>query len=230
LTIYHIEGRRSQRVVWLCEEIGLPYKLSFKRGDLLGSMQDIMKVSPLIHVAPTVRYGDVVMVESGAILEYLLSQRGHGQLAPAVNSPDYPYYLMWLHFAEGSAMPRLLGDLQRMALTGAKAITPDVHPVPTSPGHTYTLVGTQDVMKFIEEFLSQHPYFGGSQFSAADIMMHFVAVMASKTPGVNMADYPHFAAWRKTVEGRPAFVRANAAALPDGRSPDDLGVQGPQKQ
>src|SRR5262245_6104626 len=56
LTIYHIEGRRSQRVVWLCEEIGLPYTLSFKRGDLLGSMENIAKVSPLMHVAPVVRY------------------------------------------------------------------------------------------------------------------------------------------------------------------------------
>jgi glutathione S-transferase len=90
LTIYHIEGRRSQRVVWLCEEIGLLYKLSFRRGDVLGSMQDIEKVSPLMHMAPVIRYGGVQMVESGAILEYLLSQRGHGKLVPVADSPDYP--------------------------------------------------------------------------------------------------------------------------------------------
>src|SRR3984957_11594744 len=72
LTIYHIEGRRSERVVWLCEELGLPYKLEFKRGDVAGSMQTIREVSPLMPVAPTVKYNGKVLVESGAILEYLL--------------------------------------------------------------------------------------------------------------------------------------------------------------
>ena len=71
LTIYHLEGRRSERIVWLCEELGIPYKLEYKRGDLAGSMKTIHDVSPLMPVAPTVRIGGQVMVESGAIIELI---------------------------------------------------------------------------------------------------------------------------------------------------------------
>jgi hypothetical protein len=91
LTIYHIEGRRSERIVWLCEELGLSYKLEFKRGDVPGSMQAIRQVSPLMPVAPTVRYGDQVIVESAGIIEMLLARHGAGRLRPAVDSPDFPY-------------------------------------------------------------------------------------------------------------------------------------------
>src|SRR5271170_5426350 len=96
ITIYHLEGRRSERIVWLCEELGVPYKLEYKRGDLAGSMQTIKSVSPLMPVAPTVRIGDQVMVESGAIIELILAREGKGRLEPAVNSPDYAYYLQWM--------------------------------------------------------------------------------------------------------------------------------------
>lgn len=224
LTIYHVEGRRSQRVVWLCEELGIPYELSFKRGDIQGSMDAIRAVNPLMPVAPTVRIDGTVMVESGAILEYLVQKHGNGKLAPALSSADYPHYLMWLHFAEGSAMPRMYGDMQRMMLKGEKSISPNVF-----PGMKQPLVGTLEVLKFVETHLAAHPYFGGESFSAADIMMHLVAVMAGNLPGVDMAQYPRLAAWRQTVEARPAFARASAAALPDGKAPDGMGIPGPKK-
>src|SRR6202046_416939 len=102
LTIYHIEGRRSERIVWLCEELGLPYKLEYKRGDIAASMKAIHEVSPLMPVAPTVRIGDQIMVESGAIIELILARAGNGRLQPAVHSPDYTYYLQWMDFVEGS--------------------------------------------------------------------------------------------------------------------------------
>ena len=88
LTIYHIEGRRSERIVWLCEELGVPYKLEYKQGDIAASMKTIHEVSPLMPVAPTVRIGDQVMVESGAIIELILAREGKGRLQPPVNSPD----------------------------------------------------------------------------------------------------------------------------------------------
>lgn len=223
-TIYHVEGRRSQRVIWLCEELGIPYELSFKRGDIQGSMDAIRAVNPLMPVAPTVRFGDTVMVESSAILEYLVQKHGNGKLAPALNSKDYPHYLMWLHFAEGSAMPRMSSDMQRMMLKGEKAITPNVF-----PGVKQPLVGTLEVLKFAEAHLAAQPYFGGASFSAADIMMHVVPVMAGNLPGVDMAQYPRLVAWRQTVEARPAFLRASAAALPDGKAPDGMGIPGPKK-
>ena len=224
LTIYHVEGRRSQRVIWLCEELGIPYELSFKRGDIQGSMDAIRAVNPLMPVAPTVRIGDTLMVESSAILEYLVQKHGNGKLAPALSSKDYPHYLMWLHFAEGSAMPRMSSDMQRMMLKGEKAITPNVY-----PGAKQPQVGTLEVLKFAESHLAAHPYFGGASFSAADIMMHALPVMAGSLPGIDMAQYPRLVAWRQTVEARPAFLRASAAALPDGKAPDGMGIPGPKK-
>lgn len=224
VTIYHIEGRRSQRVVWLCEELGIPYELRFKRGDILGSMEDIRAVNPLMPVAPVVVIDGSAMVESGAILEYLVQRHGKGKLAPALESKDYRDYLQWLHFAEGSALPRLSLDIQRMTLQGGKTITPNV-----VPNSKIQLVGSVEVLKFIEDHLTQHPYFGGQAFSAADIMMHLVAVVATGLPGIDLNAYPRFVAWRKTVESRPAYARTSSVALPDGKSPDGRGIPAPQK-
>src|SRR5262245_44045023 len=78
LVIYHIEGRRSQRVVWLCEEIGLPYRLIFTRGDVGASHRTVIEANPLMPLAPTIRYGADLMVESGAILQFLLDRHGRG--------------------------------------------------------------------------------------------------------------------------------------------------------
>src|SRR5215213_7878451 len=80
ITIYHLEGRRSERIVWLMEELGLPYKLEFKRGDLAGSMAAIKAINPGMPVAPTVKYGDQVIVESGAIIETILNRHAPGKL------------------------------------------------------------------------------------------------------------------------------------------------------
>ena len=110
ITIYHLEGRRSERVVWLMEELEAPYKLEFKRGDLAGSMAAIRALSPVVPMAPTVVYGDQVLVESGAILEMILNRHAPGRLQPALDSRDYPHHLMWMHFAEGSMAARLFSD------------------------------------------------------------------------------------------------------------------------
>ena len=84
ITIYHLEGRRSERIVWLMEELGFPYALKFKRGDLAGSMALIREFSPVVPMAPTVKYGDQVLVESGAIIELILSRHAPGRLRPAL--------------------------------------------------------------------------------------------------------------------------------------------------
>jgi glutathione S-transferase len=208
LTIYHLEGRRSERIVWLCEELGLPYKLEFKRGDLAGSMQTIREVNPLMPVAPTVKYRDQIMVESGAIIELLLAREGKGRLVPAVNSRDYPYYLQWMHFAEGSYASRIIADY-RVALTQG-ATKPAAQ-----PGRP-KLVDSEAVVKFADDFLSKHPYFGGESFSAADLMMLFPTAFAGTLNVVDLADYPHIQAWRAKVESRPAYQKMLSIARPDG--------------
>ena len=206
LTIYHLEGRRSERIVWLCEELGIPYKLEYKRGDLAGSMKTIHDVSPLMPVAPTVRIGDQVMVESGAIIELILAREGHGRLEPAVNSPDYPYYLQWMHFAEGSFAARVIADY-RVALIQGRLKT---------PAGGYKLVDTEAVLAFVEDFLSKHPYFGGSAFSAADIMMLFPTNITEAFNVADLSAYPHIIAWRTSVQSRAAYKKMIAVARPDG--------------
>lgn len=206
LTIYHLEGRRSERIVWLCEELGLPYKLEFKRGDLMGSMATIREINPLMPVAPTVKYGDQVMVESGAIIELILARDGKGKLKPAVDSPDFPYYLQWMHFAEGSFASRAIADYRVVMLQGRQQA------VAGRP----RLVDAEGVVKFAEDFLSKHEYFGGKEFSAADIMMVFPTNFAGGLNIVNIEEYPHIVAWRKKVESRPAYLRMLKVARPDG--------------
>jgi glutathione S-transferase len=206
ITIYHIEGRRSERIVWLCEELGIPYTLEYKQGDIMASMKAIHEVSPLMPVAPTVRINGQVMVESGAIIELILARVGNGRLQPAVNSPDYPYYLQWMHFAEGSFAARVIADY-RVALIQGK---------PKTPKGQYKLVDTEAVLKFMEDFLSKHPYFGGAEFSAADIMMLFPTNITEAFNVADLSAYPHIVAWRTNVEGRPAYKKMLAVARPNG--------------
>ena len=202
ITIYHLEGRRSERAVWLMEELGLPYRLEFKRGDLMGSMAKIRALSPIVPMAPTVQYGDQILVESGAILELILNRHAGGRLQPALASPDYPRHLMWMHYAEGSLAARLFSDYRAW--------------MAAPPTRRSPLVDSEAVVEFAEAHLAAHPWFGGAEFSGADIMMLFPLNVAT---GLNLVDadrFPHVAAWKTKVEARPAYQRMLAKARPDG--------------
>ncbi|MET0985479.1 MAG: glutathione S-transferase family protein [Steroidobacteraceae bacterium] len=210
LTIYHLEMRRSIRIVWTCEELGLPYRLVFKQGDLMGSMALLRAASPLMPIVPAVDLDGQILIESGAILDLLVHRYGGGRLEPARDSADYPYHLQWLHFAEGTAMCRIFAQLMASGMQRGAAAE--------NPAASF-MVGPRAVFAFSEEFIAKHPYFGGSEFSTADIMMH-VAVKAGAYAGLKLADYPSLSAWRTRVEARPAFKRAMDAALPGGYDED----------
>ncbi|HEY0646522.1 glutathione S-transferase family protein [Phenylobacterium sp.] len=202
VVIYHLEGRRSERVVWLMEELGLPYKLEFKRGDLAGSMAQIRALSPIVPMAPTVKYGDQILVESGAILEMILERHGGGRLMPAKDSRDYPAHLMWMHYAEGSLAARLFSDYRAW--------------MANPPTRRSPLVDSEATVQFADEFLKTHAWFGGAEFSAADIMMLFPLNVATGLNIVDVAQFPAVAAWKTKVEARPAYQRMLAKARPDG--------------
>ena len=202
VTIYHLEGRRSERVVWLMEELGFPYELKFKRGDLSGSMAMIRALSPVVPMAPTVKYGDQILVESGAILEMILNRHAPGRLQPELESRDYPYHLMWMHYAEGSLAARLFSDYR------AWMANP---PTKRSP-----LVDSEATVQFADDYLAAHPWFGGAAFSGADIMMMFPLNVATVLNLVDAAQFPNVAAWKAKIEARPAYKRMLAKARPDG--------------
>ena len=202
IVIYHLEGRRSERIIWLMEELGLPYRLEFKRGDLAGSMASIRAINPDMPVAPTVTIGGQVVVESGAIIETIINRYAPGKLTPPLSSPNYPEHLKWMHYAEGSLASRVIADYR------VWQINP---PTQRSP-----LVDSEQVVQYAENWLGKHQWFGGDQFTAADIMMFFPLNFATALNIVDKNQFPNVAAWRTRIEARPAFQRMRAKALPDG--------------
>ena len=222
VTIHHIEGRRSFRVIWLCEELSIPYDLVFKRGDVLGSLVHLRNEYPLMPIAPTVRIRGEFMVESGAILEVLVARYGKGRLTPPVESSDYLKHAQWMHFAEATAMCRMATDRFVALATGVEVNALETGYRLGEPIDKPALVGSRGVFDYIEDYLSKNPYFGGVEFTAADIMMHYAVRGAKLIVWIDAADYPHIAEWKRKVEARPAFERATAAALPGGA--DEFGL------
>ena len=144
LVIHHIEGRRSERVAWLCEEFGWPYELKYVRGDLMASLNALGEAH-IMRMAPIVEDGSIKMVRSRAILEYLLMRYGEGRLRPAVDAPEMIDYLQWTHFAEGSGMFRALIERMILQLTDNKP----------PPQIAFVYVGaSKRVLDFAEEALA----------------------------------------------------------------------------
>jgi glutathione S-transferase len=222
LRIYHIEGRRSFRVIWLCEEIGLPYDLVFKQGDILGSLAMIREAYSLMPMAPVVNYDGQFLVESGAILEILLARHGSGRLIPAVNSVDFLFHTQWMHFAEGTAMCRMGSEFHLAQATGVSVSDlPLGYRAGVAPS-ALEMIGSAAVFDFAEDFLSKHAYFGGSEFSAADIMMHYALRNARLSVAIEPANFAHISGWLGKIQQRPAYGRATCAATPSGA--DEFGM------
>jgi glutathione S-transferase len=233
--IYHIEGRRSFRIVWLCEELSIPYKLRFNQGDIFGSLMAIREAYPLMPVAPVVRYRGQFIVESGAILDVLLAREGHGLLRPSVDSPDFIPHTQWMHFAEGAQLARMLSERMTAVAIGVNpdgmplgyrgSETPNAgksqNPVAANLQSFQFTVGPHGIFDFQEAHLRDFPFFGGTQFTAADIMMHWGIRVARLMSWIDTDTYPAIARWRKEVEQREAFIRADRAATPGGA--DEFG-------
>lgn len=202
VTIYHLEGRRSERIVWLMEELDLPYRLVYERGDLQASMANIREVNPDVPMAPTVVIGDQVLVESGAIIEVILNRYAPDKLQPALSTPDYAGHMMWMHFAEGSLAARLFSDYRAW--------------MKDPPTERSRFVDSEATVQYAENHLAKHPWFGGADFSAADIMMMFPLNVATSLNIVDEAQFPKVAEWKKRAEARPAYQRMLKAARPDG--------------
>ena len=202
VTIYHLEGRRSERIVWLMEELGLPYQLEFKPADMTASSAALRAINPAMPVYPTVRYGDQILVESGAIIDTIVNRHAPGRLTPALNSPDYPYHAMWMHYAEGSLASRAIADYRVWQIR--------------PPTERSRLVDSEQVVQFAEDYLGKHPWFGGAQFSTADIMMAFPLNFAMQLNIVDKTQIPNVNAWKAKIEARPAYQRMLAKARPRG--------------
>jgi len=209
VTVHHLERSRSQRVLWLLEELGVPYELKEYKRDpkTLRATPALREVHPL-GKSPVVTDGELTLAESGAILDYLVDRYGDGKLRPAPGSPERMRYDYWLHYAEGSAMPPLL-----LALVFSEVKKKAPWPVrPIAKGIADKVladfVHPQLALHFdwIESELGKSTWFAGEELTAADIQMSYpLEAHADRGDG---ADRPRVRAWLERARARPAYQRA----------------------
>jgi glutathione S-transferase len=196
IKLYFAPRTRAVRVVWLLEELGLPYEL--ERAEFVPPAVDFFSQRTPTGKFPTLVDGDLVMCESGAIVEYLLEQYGEGRLAPAVGSVDRPAYLQWLHFAESTAFPPLgiIVWLTRYR-GGAEALAELLEDARLRAASGF---------EFLERSLEDKVYVVGAAFTAADIMLGFTLV-AGQALGVLDDRFPKTKAYLARLMQRPAFQK-----------------------
>ncbi len=209
ITVHHLELSRSSRVLWLLEELGVPYELKRYPRDPVTRLapKELKAVHPL-GKSPIVTDGERTLVESGSILDYLVERHGGGRLRPPSGSEERLRYDYWLHYAEGSAMPPLLMSLV-FAQIKKKSPWP-VRPIARAiadkvlQGFIHPQLTTH--FDWVESELGKRPWFAGDEFTAADIQMSY-PVQAHQTRGA-AASRPHTAAWLERVCARSAYKKA----------------------
>lgn len=205
LTVHHLGISQSDRIVWLCEELGLDYALKLYKRDPQTNLApaEYRALTPF-GTAPVITDGDLVLGESGAIIEYLIHTHGDGRLAVAPGQPGYADYLFWFHFANGSLMPSAMIDMVATML-GVE-----------SGGTLEALRSRLDrAYAAIDARLGEAPYLAGEAFTAADILSLFPLTTMRAFAPRDLAPYPNLAAWLRRIGERPAFQRAMAKADPD---------------
>jgi glutathione S-transferase len=211
LTVHHLEDSRSQRVLWLLEELGVPYEVRRYERDKETRMAppELLQVHPL-GKSPVVTDGELTVAETGAIVEYLVDTYGQGRLRPAAGTPDFLRYRYWLHFAEGSAMPFLVMKLIFDRIASAKLnflIKPVARGIANQVLGSFVMPNIRRQLAFMETELAAREWFAGSEFSAADVMMSFPLEAAAQRGGLD-AEQPKLLAFLERIHARPAYRRA----------------------
>ena len=196
LTVHHLGVSQSERIVWLCEELGIDYVL--KRYDRVppgrGPAPPEYKALHPLGTAPIITDGDVVLPESGAIMEYIIGKYGAGRLAVGQDAPNFADYLVWFHFANASMLP---------SQTGAPR-----EGVEESPRAQFMRARADRAWALVEARLAASPYFAGDEFSAADIIMGFALTTMRVFVPRDLSPYPSILAYLKVIAARPAYQRA----------------------
>lgn len=202
ITVHHLNNSRSQRILWLCEELGVGYDIKFYQRDAVTNLAppELKAVHPL-GKSPVIEDGDLRLAESGAIVDYLIRAHGHGSLAPAPGTALHEAYLEWLHFAEGSAMLPFLLRLYTSRLGEAGA--------PLKPRIDEQIASH---LHYFSECLGDHDWLVGNALSGADIMMSFIAEIAATSDAA--AAFPRLAEYARRLQARPAWQAALARGGP----------------
>lgn len=212
IVVHHLEKSRSQRVLWLLEELGLPYEVKVYRRDpkTILAPKALMDVHPL-GKSPVITDGDITVAESGAIIEYLIERHDlEGRLRPAPGTQAALDYRYWLHYAEGSLMTPLI-----LALVFARLprqpmpflVKPVVKGLCAKVMASYVRPQLQTHFSFVEQQLTKSDWFAGTRFSGADIQMSYPLMAALERSGL---DLPHVGEFVARVKARPAWQRAES--------------------
>jgi glutathione S-transferase len=202
LVVHHLNDSRSQRVLWLLEELELPYEIRHYQRDAVTRLAppELKAVHPL-GKSPVLADGERTVIESGAIVDYVIRHHGMGRLQPAPTSADFERYQQWLHYAEGSAMLPFLLKLYVSRLGEAGA--------PLAPRIESEIANH---LGFVEQSLQGRHWLVGESLSGADIMMSFVGEVAGAR--ADRAIYPNLDAWVRRFQQRPAYRKALARGGP----------------
>jgi glutathione S-transferase len=209
LTVHHLNNSRSQRVLWLLEELGVPYEIvRYQRQSNMLAPPELLAIHPL-GKSPVITDRGNTIAESGAIISYILDAYGDGRLIPPAETAERLRFTYWLHYAEGSAMPPLLLKLifLMMPRRAPMLLRPLVNAISTKALDTIVNPQMKRHMAFWESELAKSECFAGDAFTAADIQMSFPLEAASARAGLAQR-HPNAVAWLERVHARPAYQRA----------------------
>ena len=217
ITVHHLNNSRSQRVLWLLEELGLPYavKRYERNAKTMLAPPELKAVHPL-GKSPVITEGAATVAESGAILEYLLDRAGDSPLRPSAGTPEHLRYRYWLHYAEGSAMTPLLLKLIFGRIPSQPMpffVRPVARAIAGGALKNFVDPQVQLHLDYLEGELGRSTWFAGETFTAADIQMSFPLEAAAARGGLD-ARYPKLGAFLQRIHARPAYARALEAGGP----------------
>jgi glutathione S-transferase len=196
IVVHHLDDSRSQRILWLLEELHLPYEIRHHKRDPKTRLAppELKRVHPL-GKSPVIEDEGHVVAESGAIIDYILRRYGNGRLQPAPSNANYDEYVHWMHYAEGSAMPALIVRINVARVGDAAAAT-----LPRLDAEIALQLG------YINSGLEGRPYILGNELTAADVQLSFVGELAAARFGITA--YPNIKTWVKRFQARPAYQTA----------------------
>jgi glutathione S-transferase len=211
IIVHHLNNSRSQRILWLLEELGLPYEIKKYQRDpkTMLAPPELKAVHPL-GKSPVITDGDTVVAESGAIVDYLVERYGNGRFVPAAGTPEKLKYTFFMHFAEGSAMSPLLmklvfdriesGPMPFFAKPIARTIARKVKDTLVNPN-------IKNQLDYLEAELATRDWFAGNEITGADIQMSFPLEAAASRAGLG-EQYPRLSSFLARIHARPAYARA----------------------
>jgi glutathione S-transferase len=211
ITVHHLENSRSQRILWLLEELGVEYEIRHYKRDPKTQLAppELMKIHPL-GKSPVITDGDVTVAESGAIVEYLVNNYDDGRLLPAEGTPERLAYTYWLHYAEGTFMPLMIISLILGRIESAPVpffLKPVTKGIAGKVRDSYLDANVKRNLDFMEATLKKSKWFCGDQFTAADIQMSFPLEAAAVRTHLQ-EEYPKLAACLKRMHAMPAYKKA----------------------